>query len=214
MATPIAADPVAPAGLSAVPDKNGVETIAAAIERFKRGGEDSIYPGYRELVTTMIDNGIKSDFENDSYLDALFLTHLMFSRAQNSIKLFTGNNGDEFLKVLNRPFENALERIKKAGGSVKIILLSAALPNWLGDLKAKYPETLDVVLAKALQPVKHFILCDSKMARLEEPHGELTPTTPATTIKAKVYFNDTAKCKDLEGVFQAMWSILRPKPGS
>jgi hypothetical protein len=200
-----------------VPAAGGaISTISDAIETYKKLGENSVYPGYRDLIVKMIDNGLKTDFDNDSYLDALFLTGMMFNRSQNNIRLFTGNNGDGFLKVLSTPFEFALERIKKSNGSVKIILLSTELPIWLEDLRKKYTGTLDIVLAKALAPVKHFILSDSKMARLEEPHVELTPETPATAIRAKVYFNDPQKCKDLESLFDAMWARLKtvPKPSS
>jgi hypothetical protein len=174
-----------------------VLTISEAIEKYKKLGENSVYQSYRDLIVKMIDNGLQTDFENDSYLDALYLTGVMFNRSQNSIRLFTGSNGDGFLKVLSQSFESALERIKKANGSVKIILLTSELPIWLDDLKRKYQSTLDIVLAKAIAPVKHFILCDSKMARLEEPHAELKPETPATAIKAKVYFNDPQRCKSL-----------------
>jgi hypothetical protein len=200
-----------------VPAAGGaVSTISAAIENYKRLGEESVYPGYRDLIVKMIDNGLKTDFDNDSYLDALFLTGMMFNRSQNKIQLFTGNHCDGFLKVLSKPLERALERIKKSNGSVKIILLSSELPIWLDDLKNQYQGTLDIALAKAIAPVKHFILCDSKMARLEEPHEELKPETPATAIKAKVYFNDPQKCKALENLFDAMWTRIKgaPKPAA
>jgi hypothetical protein len=207
-------DPVQPS--ASAPEQKPVQaggvavfTISDAIEKYKRLGENSVYPGYRDLIVKMIDNGLQTDFENDSYLDALFLTGMMFNRSQKSIQLFTGNNGDGFLKVLSIQFERALERIKKSNGSVKIILLSSALPIWLEDLKSKYQGTLDIALAKAIAPVKHFILCDSKMARLEEPHEELKPETLATAIKAKVYFNDPQRCKSLESLFEAMWQRLK-----
>lgn len=184
-------------------------TIARAKEIYRARGSQSVSADFRDLLCSAIDSKAKLAFDNHSYFDALFLTDIMFSRSQQQIRLLTGPKGDGFLSTLQKPFEAALERIRNSRGSVKIILLSTEVSPLLLDLQKRFPNVLEVFLAQASQKLNHFIVCDSTMARLEEPHGDLTPDTLATEIKAKVFFNSPEQATMLEGLFDAMWQRLK-----
>lgn len=193
-------------------DKNEVNvlTIDAATLQWHERGANAVYPAYRTLITQMIDSGRQTEFNNDSYLDALFLTDLMLHRAQKEIRFLSGAQADGFLASLKDALVGALERIKKNNGFVRVILLGNGTPPLFSELKTKYEGTFDFSLAKANAEVQHFISCDSILARLEEPHAPLTGATPADKIRAKVYFNEPEQAKRLEHWFDYAWAVLRP----
>lgn len=182
-------------------------TIKEAIERFEKEGEEHSAPALREVINDMIDRNIKTEFENDCYTDALTLTSLMFNRSTSSIRMLTGPQGDGFLMVLKKSFLGSLDRIRANKGEVRIVMLGK--PNeYLEGLMKQYPDTLKIFAAKTASPIKHFTVCDTKMARMEEFHGELTPETDATNIKARVCFNDSVKGRVLEESFDSIWKWL------
>lgn len=167
----------------------------------------------REVINQMIHNNVKTDFENDSYLDALVLTEIMFERCERSVKLFTGAGCEDFLKALSASFTSALERLKSAGvGKIQVIILSDKKPEFLADLEARYKGTLEVALAMAKEAIGHFFVCDGKMARVEKPHGVLLKNTPVNAIQAKVHFNNTIVGNILDTRFDVYWDIVSPKP--
>lgn len=190
------------------PDPNSVMTIGQAISRYEMERETSSSPALRAIINDLINRNIKTEFSNDSYPDAIALTDAMFSRSTQSIRMLTGAMGDGFLKVLKESFIKALDRIKMNGGRVRIVVLGKT-SECLDELQKKYSGTLEVVPAQTTGQVKHFTVCDSRMARLEEVHGELTDQTPITEVKARVYFNDPVQSKMLEDVFDNIWNRLK-----
>jgi hypothetical protein len=193
-------------------------TIKDSIERYKNEREMSPSPALREVINFMINQNIKTEFNNDSYLDALTLTELMFIRSTHDIRILTGSNGDGFLNALKEPFSKALDVIMANGGKVKIIVLGQTT-KCLEELQKKYAGTLEVIRGQATGPVKHFTVCDSRMARTEQEHGQLNDNTLATEIKARVCFNDPVQAKSLEDFFDQIWNRLKlfmqksePKP--
>lgn len=182
-------------------------TIKEAIERYNEP-ETGTSPALREVINFMIDRNIKTEFENDSYLDALTLTELMFSRSSQSIRMLTGPQGDGFVLALKKTLVAALDKIKANGGIVRIIVLGQT-NACLDDLQLKYAGTLSVMQAKSATPLKHFTVCDSRMARMEQIHAELTPETAASEIKARVCFSDPVQAKALEEGFDKIWNWLK-----
>ncbi len=184
-------------------------TIRQAIDLYKTSGRNSVYPGYRELVLKTIKTGRRMEFKNDSYLDAIFLTELMFSRAERHICFLSGPQADGFLTILKRQFEDAIQRIQINNGSVKAVLLSQTAPEFFLDLKKRFAKTFDFALAKAPGSVQHFMACDSVNARLEESHPELMPDMPADIVRATVYFNEPDQARRLERQFDYLWTLMR-----
>jgi hypothetical protein len=183
-------------------------TIGEAVKLFKLERRTVPNAALREVVNYMIDHNIRTEFSNHSYLDALELTDVMFSRSLRTIRMLTGNQGDGFVSALKETFVETLERIKRNEGFVRIIVLGKSCPG-LEELRDTYPETLEVILAQSTAPVKHFLVCDTCMARMEETHDELTPETPITAVKARVCFNDKAQGKALEESFDNIWNRLK-----
>lgn len=194
--------------------KDQLVTIAEAQTWFEKSGTMEQQSALREMINVMITNNIKTQFENDSYFDALMLTEVMLDRSKRSVELLTGSGCEKFLTTLKRSFAAVVARLNTTGGKVRIILFSSKIPDVVSELKAEYPEALEIRLARladgAKSPLGHFFVCDSKMARVEEPHGELTAETPANAIKAKVYFNDPARGQLLESRFNTYWEIVSP----
>ncbi len=188
-------------------------TIGQAIEDYKKRGENAIHKGYRDVIKSLVDSGYDKPIKNDSYADALFLSDIMFEHSQKTVNIFTGGGIEEFITVLMDTFVKMLDRIRANGGSVKIISLGGVIPKSLKDLVIPYTGTLEVVPATvaAGATVRHFIVCDDKMIRAEEPHGILTSDTPASDIKAEVYFDNPAKGKFFSEFFDVLWKKVGPK---
>jgi len=167
------------------------------------------YRIFRDLLQRTVSSPTRIEFDNDSYLDALFLTELMFDRTRREMRILSGPAGDGFLSTLAAPFEVALQRVSEAKGFIRIILLSKEVPPFLEEIRKRFADVLFISLAQAANPVKHFIVCDSQIARLEEEHGELKPDTLASEIKAKVYLNAPEKAVWLEKFFDSVWAKLR-----
>jgi hypothetical protein len=201
---------MATSGIMSVGD-NSTVTIGHAQSWYAQADGVVRASALREVIGWMIQNNAKTEFENDSYLDALVLTEVMFSRSTHSIQMFTGPSCEDFLKTLQNSFISAAERLKSAKGKIRILMIADSVPAALEELKQKYSGTVEVALAKAREgagPISHFFVCDSKMARVEQPHPPLNPNTPINAIKARVFFNDSGLSQMLEGQFSAMWKIV------
>jgi hypothetical protein len=179
-------------------------TIKQAIEQYER---NCASPALREVINFMIERNIKTEFSNDSYLDALTLTEIMFNRSNSSICMLTGAKGDGFLETLKKPFCEALDRIKENKGFVHIVAISP-INTCLNELQRRYSGVLKVIPARVTGQIKHYMVCDSKMARMEEIHGNLDETTNADAIHARVCFNDPVQAKILESDFNSLWKRL------
>lgn len=187
-------------------------TIDEALSQYKTSAEGFDSSALREVINQLIDDNVKTDFENDSYLDALILTDVMFRRSNSSVRLLTGPGLDGFLGALQSTFVKTLERLSKSGGTVKILLLSKDIPAWLSDLSEKFKNTVTIRRATATKPINHFIVCDSKMSRQEDVHPPITGASDVTAIKARVSFNETGKAEVLENHFDAMWKTVESFP--
>lgn len=188
-------------------------TVRAAAEQYERAnGGDSVSPALREVINQLIDGNVKTEFSNDSYLDALVLTDVMFHRSTSSVRLLTGAGVDGFLGTLKTTFTETLERLKQSQGIVKIIVLGKELPAWLDELVKRYTGTLQICRAMPTTKIRHFIVCDSKMSRLEEVHDEISDETDATTIKARVSFNEPGRAQVLENYFDMLWNTVEKFP--
>jgi hypothetical protein len=166
----------------------------------------------RQAVNVTIDNKIRTDFNNDSYADALVLTEIMLCRTHHRLCVFTGDNEGGFFRTLKKFLEKALDRIEANNGVARFIVLSKELPSCLIELLAKFPQTLQVMRASTDGKVHHFIVSDSTMARMEEPHDPLTDNSLADEIKAKVFYNEPAVSKYLETQFDSMWNVVKEFP--
>lgn len=186
-------------------------TIDKAVELYRAHHADGTMP-FRAIIEDMIDRAEKTEFNNDSYYDALFLTDMMFGRATSQVRLLSGNCVSAFLETLKEPFEALLKKLSKTAGKVQIVVLNKSEEQtFLNGMVAKYPDTVEVRYGKTTGEIKHFTVCDQRMARVEEPHAQLNGSALASEIKAKVYFQNLETAKVLASMFEAVWTRLAPK---
>jgi hypothetical protein len=187
-----------------------IKTIADAIELYKRDRLESVCAGYKEAIELIIKNKIEDPLKNDSYLDALYLTEMMFNKTNNQALILTSNGVDHFIEALGESFEKMLERIGKVGGKVKMIILDGSVNQLLSTLLLKFNHVLEIKPGETKDGaiVNHFIACDSNMIRVEKPHGKLDPTSDISSIKADVYFNNENETQRTISFFNAAWRIV------
>ena len=170
-----------------------------------------MFDEYRRLLDDLVNTNYPHEIENENYAHALLLTGTMFRHTKQSCCMLTGPEGNDFLKELDEEFGEALQRLKRNNGQFRLVLLDSRNTDYLSEKEEKYPEVLKIEKASLLEgeAMEHFIVCDSQMVRLEEPHGELGPDDPADQVHAKVYFNDKPRAKTTKESFDGIWNHLR-----
>src|SRR6185437_2955011 len=178
-------------------------TIEQAIANYK--AKSAARDDFKKLASAVIEQNAKITLSNDCYETALGYTERMLSDTHESINILTGDGQGKFYATLIEHLTAALERIRVSGGTAKMIVLSSTYPEWLKALAQEFPNTFTLARLNTTEPMAHFIVCDSKIVRLEKIHGELTPDSTADSIKATVIFNEPEKGRELEQKFAALW---------
>lgn len=187
-------------------------TIRDAIEEYEEACRKNASPPLGEIISTLIDRGYDQPFQNDSYLDALCLTHMMVERTVSSMRVLTGGGGSVgFWKTLAAPFREAATRMARINGNIQFIVINPAegCKEAFDHLKTEFPGVFDFVLAHASNPMSHFVICDSRMVRLEQPHEAITADSRADCIKAQVTFRSPDLAARYETLFASLWNRLK-----
>jgi hypothetical protein len=182
----------------------GIEDV---IKAYREKRSEAVHPDFRNLVEALRKSGYSGEISNHDYLDALFLTDLMFKDTRQTLRILCGSAVNDFIEVLNDSFESALKKIMVNSGQAKVILFSNSVPMVIKQFQEKY-NILKVFLARSPKPMKHFIVCDSRMLRLEEIHEPLKSNTPSNAVNAAVYFNNGPKSRLAENMFESVWQYL------
>jgi hypothetical protein len=185
-------------------------TIREALDQYRDQGPQAVHEGYRDAVELLVRNHIGTALENDCYLDALYLTDLMFRRTNENLNILTGDGADQFIEALRNSFEKALGRIRNLGGKARMIILASEVPAAVSEIQSRFQDVFEIRRGQ-LKPgaeVNHMIACDGTMIRIEEPHAPLNLDSDSGTVKAKVFFDNTEEVKKSVGFFNAAWSIL------
>ena len=167
---------------------------------------------YRDF-DAMIERNKKTDPENplsnSNYCHALFFTDYMFRDTLQHIRMLSGGNADGFLSTLASSFENALKRITKNKGFVRVILITEKLPAALEAMAEKYPVLkLMPVTVMGNAKVSHRIICDDNKLRDEQCHNVLTDDSSVNEVVADVYFNSRIKAQLAAENFDKLWDSL------
>jgi len=191
--------------------ENTTQSITATQDLFRERGARAVVPALSiQLAEMAIDHELPELIENHCYADALFLTDLMFQHSKKSIDILTGNCGGEFLRTLSKNFTDAIGRIAARGGMVRVIQLNpTAKAEFFPELRKKYPGTFEFRFGSSKTEIKHRIVCDQKMVRLEDIHGEIKEKTDPNTINANVWFKNTVEAKKHSAYFEAVWNRLK-----
>ena len=194
-------------------DSKKTLTIGEANEALKKIFEhEGSFPLFDDLATFARRNDSDS-FNNDSYVDAVLLTRYMFNHTNESLCMLTGHGGEiEFLETIKKSFVNMLARIREAGQCARIIFLADHVPDFVknGDFKPFWGTTLKCCTGRVVggKPIQHYIVCDSNMVRIEEPHKEITKDSPINVIKAKMYFDSKVIATAHKNAFDSIWGRL------
>ncbi|HMO04922.1 MAG TPA: hypothetical protein PKE33_09890 [Kiritimatiellia bacterium] len=183
----------------------GSMTIAQAISNYKAKAANPSHC-LKDIVGAVLEKGETIKLENDCYPDALEYTETMLFHTHKSINIVTGCGCGGFYAALLRHLTDALQRVQKASGTARMIVIAPDYPEWLVALAHEFAGTFTLARLKAKEKLQHFIVCDSKIVRLEKLHGELAPDSPADTIKAEVFFNEPQMGRDLEARFEEFWN--------
>ena len=192
-----------------------VKTVRTAQAQYLQSGEGSIHKGFRDVIKSLVKSGYPKPIPNDCYADALFLTDIMLEHTERSFRMLSGQSGDGFITTLETNFKKMLVRLHEVGGKAKVILIrrpgQAAQTRKLNELQKEIPGVLEFATGVAEHDLKHYIVSDSQMLRLEDVHPPLTDETPADAIKAQVYMDAPVRAKMQEESFESIWNILHPK---
>ncbi len=186
-------------------------TIQEAVAFFKHSGA-SVHDGYDTLVEIVGKDKLREGIPNHDYFHALYLTDFMFRRAKSSLRILAGQSVNDFLEVLKNSFNAAVDRIVRNNGTVQIILLGNQLSPNLMAKKGQYGDRCAIELAQTAggKPIKHFIVCDDD-CRDEGLHDALNDNTPATAVKATVYFGNKTKSEFFSEKFENYWDSIHPE---
>ena len=185
--------------------------IGEAQQEYGKSGPECIDRDYRDLVQIFIKYRLKEEIPNSNYLHFLYLTDLMFQNSTRRIWMLNGPGKEGWLDILKQNLDDAIGRIKKAKGTLRAVFLSEKLPQTIVDLQSKYGNTVvQLATAKGSPGLGHFIVCDDRMLRLEQPHEELTPDMDSDKIVASVYLNNPFKTEAVANYFSSIWEALKP----
>lgn len=180
-------------------------TIAQAISNFKSKAANPSFC-LKDMVGAVLEKGETIKLENDCYPDALEYTEAMLFHTKKSINILTGCGCGGFYATLLAHLTSALQRVHDANGSARMIVMGANYPEWLLALAHEFSGTFALARLNTDQKLQHFIVCDSKIVRLEQLHGKLSPESPADAIKAEVVFNEPKMGANLENRFDEIWN--------
>ena len=206
-------------------------TIGKTIEWYTALRDDVVGKSIRD----MYDNAKKCAKEgeyvcNDTYFHALFLSEIMFSNTQKSLRILSGCDIVKFLRTLHDSFIACCKEIAKNNGIIRIVALTpspeifenckAELREFFKEIREECPsidgkifgrlkilpsEIANEVLNGTNTTFSHYMVSDSKMLRIESPHGVLAESHPASSIKAKVFFNAPNAATDVANSFDTSY---------
>ncbi len=200
-------------------------TIGETIKRYKFLRDDVTGDAVEELFAFAISKTTGGGcIKNDTYFHALLLTEMMFKRTSYSLRIFCGRDVATFLNTIDKAFFDCCARIFQNNGVLRIvsqvfsdtdektaIQQLKALADRIRNTYKNEDKDIDfkgiVVKDSETEQLNHFIACDSKMLRIEELHSPLKDSMPASNIKAKVFFDNSALAKKYEESFDADYQI-------
>ena len=194
-------------------DQTGKVTIADSLALYKKDRESIRYDTDQWIAMVQAAN-LTTPLENSTYLHALSLTDGMMRRIRYRFLMLTGACGNSFVSALKDTVELMLWRIRVNQGDARVIVINGDA-GILNNFAGRYQDVLSVCEATADNdvPFSHFIVGDYGMVRQEEPHPILNDTSPADSIKAKMYFSNHEKVGLFTETFDSYWRQVSPVRG-
>lgn len=178
-------------------------------QRYTEEGANAVEQDYRSIVSVFHENKIRKAIPNSDYLHMLYLNELMFNLSRRSVRMLCGDCKDGWMGVLRDSLDSLVTRIKVAQkGVFRVIILGDTVPMALVDLKKKHCGLVQYILAQATEKMRHFIVCDGRMVRWEDPHEPLTEEDDSACLTASVYLNNPIKASTMENYFDRLWGSI------
>ena len=144
---------------------------------------------------------------------------MMFERTSKTLRVFCGKDIALFLETIGKSFYDCCERIRNNGGSIRIVSqvsnkdkkdTHSKLSEFAKKIRSEFQGIdLQGKVTEADEDTNHYIVCDSKMLRIEDLHKPLTKDTLANNIKAKVYFDNPGLAKDYEDFYDSNYGYAK-----
>ena len=195
-------------GTQPMSDHMDTLTVERCQDLFKRHG-DIFLADTREVVRAIRKSNSDDGLTNSNYFHALTLTHVMLEHTSYNFRMLTGPDGDDCLRCLGSAFRDMISLVKNAGNKARVIMLDCT-PKHILKFKEDFGDVFDFKTATASEgsDIRHFIVCDDDMTRIEQPHDRVQSKDSAASIKAKVNFSDKAKARIYTSQFDRIWEFL------
>ena len=167
---------------------------------------------YKKVVEEAAKNDSNFDIPNSTIGHAVFLSNTLISKAQDNIKILTGELSSPYYDRVKDTLATTAERFKKEnkGEQIHIIIWErdARRNEGFEELITKYRDVIK--MKNAGQPfsdkINHFLVSDFKRYRLENPHTKAALESGQITATAN--FGNPAGAKNLNDMFDRLWDKL------
>lgn len=184
--------------------------VAEAKDIYKKHAQ-ALYGDDNTIAQFYQSNKLEQSISNSTYLHALFLTDIMLRNTHRALSWLAGASFCGFIDAMEETFKDTMRRIAAIGGKSRFLIVNGDTPPLINELAEEVVgvevRCLDCRLPNKL---KHIIVCDSWMARDEQPHDTLSGESDVTSVKADVFFYNPRVAMHLNRDFESMW--IKEKP--
>ncbi len=168
---------------------------------------------YKKVVIEYLTTDAVTIFGNFTRAHAEFVINSFLDDVQSDLAILSGSFPDDLYFAANGKFVDAVRRVDRNGGKVRVVTLNNHFPSIkkLNELCQDYPKTLRHYAASysGSEPISHFMVVDKKRYRLEVPHMPVTTQEESKADRrAEVCCNGPVKAHELLAFFDAVWSRL------
>ena len=170
---------------------------------------------YKKVVFEYLVTDAPTIFGNFTRAHAEFVINSFLDDAKSDLVILSGSFPEDLYFNSNRKFRDAVQRVQRNGGRVRVITLNDNFPGVkkLDELckQEEFSNALQHFSAtySGSEPISHFMVVDKKRYRLEAPHVPVTtPEESKANRRAEVCCNGPLKARELLDFFDAVWTRL------
>ncbi len=166
---------------------------------------------YKERAKLARDRRENINIPNSTLEHAVYLTDLLFEKAEKSVKILTGTLSERFFN--HQGMIESFKKLVKKNISIKVIVWhKIKMDEILDTLKSDFGGKVEIktVDSERIQEnwVKHFAVVDKKGYRIEDLHNPEDENDEDSIVKGNVNFYNPPVAKKLEETFDAIWQKI------
>lgn len=169
---------------------------------------------YNKLVEEAAENDKNLIIPNSSVAHAILISQKLIDKAENNIKILTGELTSVYYDHISDNLGNATRKLSRLG-AIRIIISDAAarenptLNNFLRDNNnviqvKRVNEQVDRIDPESFR--NHFLVSDSKRYRFEKPHTR--EDLDEFKVEALANFGDEERAEVLDSFFDKIWDSI------